>query len=53
METDNELRVEALRLAVQRNPRLLTQDGKIMAVTATEVAQEAGVLFKFLKGEQQ
>jgi len=51
MEADNELRLEALRLAIGRNNKIVKQDGTIFTVDVAEVAKEASVLFKFLKGE--
>jgi len=47
-EKDSDLRIEALRLAVGRNPKSLA-DGKV--VPATEVVADAEAFFAFSKAQ--
>lgn len=50
MEAQNELRVEALRLAIGRNNPVLKQDGTLVTISADDVVKDAAVLLAFLKG---
>lgn len=48
MEKDQELRVEALRLAVGRHPKLLAQDGTAITAGPTEIVTDAEAFYTFL-----